>query len=413
MSKRVVITGMGVVSPVGNTVEEFWNSLKEGKHGFSFIDDITNPDFDVKIAARSKDFSFEKYIDKKEARRMDRFTQFSVCAALDAMADSGSDFKDLDPYRAGVIFGVGIGGLELTLQEHNKYLEKDTDRISVFYVPMMIGNMAAGTISMRTGFKGDNYCTTTACASSTHAIGEAFRKIKDGYLDVCIAGGAESCVTEFALAGFNNMKALTRSDDLERCSIPFDAERNGFVLGEGCGALILEELEHAKARGAKIYAEIAGYGATGDAYHMTSPSPEGDAAGTGMIHAYTEAGLKAEDIDYINAHGTSTGLNDKYETKAIKFALGEEAARKVVINSTKSMTGHLLGAAGAVEAIATALSVKNDYVHVTRGYKVADPECDLDYCTEGGRNMTVNAALSNSLGFGGHNATLCIVKYKD
>lgn len=413
MSKRVVITGMGVVSPVGNTVEEFWNSLKNGKHGFDYINDITREDFDVKIAARSKDFSFEKHIDKKDARRMDRFTQFSVCAALDAMADSGSDFKDVDPYRAGVIFGVGIGGLELTLQEHNKYLEKGPDRISVFYVPMMIGNMAAGTISMRTGFKGDNFCTTTACASSAHAVGEAFRKIKDGYLDVCIAGGAESCVTEFSLGGFNNMKALTRSDDLERCSIPFDAERNGFVLGEGCGALILEELEHAKARGAKIYAEISGYGATCDAYHMTSPSPEGDAAGTGMINAYTEAGLKPEDIDYINAHGTSTGLNDKYETKAIKFALGEEAARKVAINSTKSMTGHLLGAAGAVEAIVTALSVKNDYVHVTRGYKVADPECDLDYCTEGGRSMTVNAALSNSLGFGGHNATLCITKYTD
>ena len=411
--KRVVITGMGVVSPVGNTLEAFWNSLKAGKHGFSLINDITGDDFDVKIAARVNDFSCEEYIDKKEARRMDRFTQFSVVAALNAMKDSGSDFKDVDPFRAGVIFGVGIGGLNLTLQEHEKFLEKGPDRISVFYVPMMIGNMAAGTIAMRTGFKGDNYCTTTACASSTHAIGEAFRKIKDGYLDVCIAGGAESCVGKFALAGFNNMKALTRSDDLERCSVPFDAERSGFVLGEGCGALVLEELEHAKARGAKIYAEVAGYGATGDAYHMTSPSPEGDAAAKGMINAYTEAGLKAEDIDYINAHGTSTGLNDKYETIAIKKALGEDKARKVAINSTKSMTGHLLGAAGAVEAIVTALSVQNDYVHVTRGYKVPDPECDLDYCTEGGRNMTVNAALSNSLGFGGHNATICIKKYKD
>lgn len=411
--KRVVITGMGVVSPVGNTVEDFWNSLKAGKHGFSLINDIVGDDFDVKIAARVNDFSCDEYIDKKEARRMDRFTQFSVVAAMDAMKDSGSDFKDVDPFRAGVIFGVGIGGLNLTLQEHDKFLEKGPDRISVFYVPMMIGNMAAGTIAMRTGFKGDNYCTTTACASSTHAIGEAFRKIKDGYLDVCIAGGAESCVGKFALAGFNNMKALTRSDDLERCSVPFDAERSGFVLGEGCGALVLEELEHAKARGAKIYAEVAGYGATGDAYHMTSPSPEGDAAARGMINAYTEAGLKAEDIDYINAHGTSTGLNDKYETIAIKKALGEEKARKVAINSTKSMTGHLLGAAGAVEAIVTALTVQNDYVHVTRGYKVPDPECDLDYCTEGGRSMTVNAALSNSLGFGGHNATICIKKYKD
>lgn len=411
--KRVVITGMGVVSPVGNTVEDFWNSLKAGKHGFSYVNDVTGDDFDVKIAARVKDFSPEKYVEKKETRRMDRFTQFAVNASLDALADSGSDFKDLDPFRAGVIFGVGIGGLNLTLQEHEKFLEKGPDRISVFYVPMMIGNMAAGTISMRTGFKGDNFCSTTACASSAHAVGEAFRKIKDGYLDVCIAGGAESCVGTFALGGFNNMKALTRSDDLDRCSIPFDAERSGFVLGEGCGALVLEELGHAKARGAKIYAEIAGYGATCDAYHMTSPSPEGDAAARGMVNAFSEAGLKAEDIDYINAHGTSTGLNDKYETKAVKKALGEDTAKKVVINSTKSMTGHLLGAAGAVEAIVTALSVQNDYVHQTIGYKVPDPECDLDYCTEGGRSMTVNAALSNSLGFGGHNATLCIIKYKE
>ena len=377
--KRVVITGMGVVSPVGNTVEDFWNSLKAGKHGFSYVNDVTGDDFDVKIAARVKEFTPDKYVEKKESRRMDRFTQFAVNASLDALADSGSDFKDLDPFRAGVIFGVGIGGLNLTLQE--KFLEKGPDRISVFYVPMMIGNMAAGTISMRTGFKGDNFCSTTACASSAHAVGEAFRKIKDGYLDVCIAGGAESCVGTFALGGFNNMKALTRSDDLDRCSIPFDAERSGFVLGEGCGALVLEELEHAGARG--------------------------------MVNAFSEAGLKAEDIDYINAHGTSTGLNDKYETKAVKKALGEETAKKVVINSTKSMTGHLLGAAGAVEAIVTALSVQNDYVHQTIGYKVPDPECDLDYCTEGGRNMTVNAALSNSLGFGGHNATLCIIKYKE
>ena len=411
--KRVVITGMGVVSPIGNTVGEFWNNIKANKHGFGFVDDIVAEDFPVRIAARSMDFNPEKHIDKKEARRMDRFTQFSVCAAMDAIEDCGTDFKDVDPFRAGVIFGVGIGGLNLTLQEHAKYEEKGPDRISVFYVPMMIANMAAGTISMRTGFKGDNYCTTTACSSSTHAIGEAFRKIKDGYLDVCIAGGAESCVSEFALGGFNNMKALTRSTDLDRCSIPFDAERNGFVLGEGCDALVLEEVEHAKARGAKIYAEIKGYGATGDAYHMTSPSPEGDADAAAIKNAYTEAGLKAEDIDYINAHGTSTGLNDKYETIAIKRALGEEAARKVVINSTKSMTGHLLGAAGAVETIATALACKNDFVHKTLGYQVADPECDLDYCVGGNREMTVNAAITNNLGFGGHNAALCLVKYKD
>ncbi len=411
--RRVVITGMGVVSPIGNTLDEFWSGIKANKTGFSYVDDIVRPDFDVKIAARVKDFTPDKYIDKKEARRIDRFVQFGVCASLEAMDDCGTRFDDVDPFRKGVIFGVGIGGLNLTLQEQQKYSEKGPDRISVFYVPMMIGNMAAGTISMKTGFKGDNFCTTTACSSSTHAIGEAFRKIKDGYLDVCIAGGSESCVSEFALGGFNNMKALSRSDDLERCSIPFDAERNGFVLGEGCGSLILEEYEHAKARGAEIYAEIKGYGATGDAYHMTSPDPEATAAAAAIKQAYTEAGLNPEDIDYINAHGTSTHLNDVGETTAIKKALGEDAARKVVINSTKSMTGHLLGAAGAVEAIVTALSCKEDFVHKTVGYKVPDPECDLDYCTDGNRIMTVNAALTNNLGFGGHNATLCIVKYKD
>lgn len=402
---------MGIVSPLGNTVEEFWNNIKANKLGFSYINDITSENFDVKIAATVNDFSPEKRLDKKEAKRMDRFTQFAVTAALESIDDAGTKFEDIDPFRAGVIAGVGIGGLNLTNQEHSKYLEKGPDRISVFFIPMMIGNMAAGTISMKTGFKGANFCTTTACASSTHAIGEAFRKIKDGYLDVCIAGGAEACVSEFALGGFNNMKALTRSDDLTRCSIPFDKERNGFVLGEGSGMLVLEELEHAKARGAKIYAEIAGYGATGDAYHMTSPSPTGEAAAAGMRLAYEEAGLKPEDIDYINAHGTSTGLNDKYETTAIKLALGEEAARKVAINSTKSMTGHLLGAAGSVEAIVTALSCHEDFIHATVGYKVPDPECDLDYCVEGNRNTTVNAALTNSLGFGGHNATLCLKKY--
>ena len=409
--KSVVVRGMGIVSRLGNTVEEFWNNMKANKLGFSYINDITSENFDVKIAATVNDFSPEKRLDKKEAKRMDRFTQFAVTAALEAIDDAGTKFEDIDPFRAGVIAGVGIGGLNLTNQEHSKYLEKGPDRISVFFIPMMIGNMAAGTISMKTGFKGANFCTTTACASSTHAIGEAFRKIKDGYLDVCIAGGAEACVSEFALGGFNNMKALTRSDDLTRCSIPFDKERNGFVLGEGSGMLVLEELEHAKARGAKIYAEIAGYGATGDAYHMTSPSPTGEAAAAGMRLAYEEAGLKPEDIDYINAHGTSTGLNDKYETTAIKLALGEEAARKVAINSTKSMTGHLLGAAGSVEAIVTALSCHEDFIHATVGYKVPDPECDLDYCVEGNRNTTVNAALTNSLGFGGHNATLCLKKY--
>lgn len=410
--KRVVITGMGTVNPLGKSVPEFWENIVANKNGLSFVDQFDTTDFPVKIVGAVKDFDSSEYIEKKEARRMDRFTQFALCSAYEAINDSGSDFKDTDPFRCGVIVGVGIGGLKLTEEEHSKFLQKP-DKISVFYIPMMIANMAAGTISMKTGFKGDNYCTTTACSSATHAIGEAFRKIKDGYLDVCLCGGTESCITRFALGGFNNMKALSRADDLDKASTPFDLNRQGFVLGEGAGILVLEELEHAKARGAKIYAEVVGYGATCDAYHMTSPSPTGEAAAHAMKMAYTEAGLAPEDIKYINAHGTSTGLNDKYETTAIKLALGEDAARKTVINSTKSMIGHLLGAAGGVEAIVTALSVKNDIVHKTINYKTPDPECDLDYAVDGNREMEVTAALSNSLGFGGHNATICLKKYAD
>lgn len=410
--KRVVITGMGTVNPIGKNVPEFYENIKANKLGISEVDQFDCSDFDVKCVGAVKDFDPTGVIEKKEARRMDLFTQFAVCSADEAIKDAGSDFKDVDPFRAGVLIGVGIGGLKLTEQEHEKFLAKP-DKISVFYIPMMIANMAAGTVAMKTGFKGDNFATVTACSSGTHAIGEAFRKIKDGYLDVALCGGAESCISRFALAGFNNMKALSRESDPAKASTPFDLNRKGFVLGEGCGILVLEEYEHAKARGAKIYAEIAGYGATCDAYHMTSPSPTGEAAAAAMKQAYTEAGLTADEVDYINAHGTSTHLNDAYETIAIKIALGEEAAEKVVINSTKSMTGHLLGAAGAVEAIVTALSVKNDFVHRTIGFETPDPECDLDYCTEGNREMTVNAALSNSLGFGGHNATICLKKVTD
>lgn len=409
--KRVVITGMGTVNPLGHSVDEFWNNIVANKLGFSFIDQFDASEFDAKIVGAVKDFDPLKYIDKKEAKRMERFTQFAVYSTKQALEDSGTDLKDLDPFRVGVILGCGIGGLEETEKEHSKYLEKGPNRISVFYVPTMIGNMAAGQISMATGFKGDNFATVTACSSATHAIGESFRKVKDGYLDACICGGTESCITEFALGGFNNMKALSKATELDKASTPFDAERQGFVLGEGCGILVIEELEHAKARGAKIYAEIVGYGATGDAYHITSPDPEGEGAARAMVNAYKEAGLEAGDVDYINAHGTSTGLNDKYETVAIKKALGEQA-EKVVVNSTKSMTGHLLGAAGAVEAIVTALSLKNGFVHKTVGYNTPDPDCDLDYCVEGNRNKDIKVALSNSLGFGGHNATICIKKYE-
>ncbi|MCR5541363.1 MAG: beta-ketoacyl-ACP synthase II [Ruminococcus sp.] len=409
MSRRVVITGMGTVNPLGKNVDEFWENIKANKIGLSYVDQFDASDFPVKIVGAVKDFDPSAYIDKKESRRMDRFTQFALYSAKQALENAGSDLKDLDPYRVGVIIGVGIGGLNMTEAEVTKFNEKP-DKVSVFFIPMMIGNMAAGTVAMKTGFKGDNYCTTTACASATHAIGEAFRKIKDGYLDACICGGSEACISRFSLSGFNNMKALSQATELDKASTPFDANRQGFVLGEGAGMLVLEEYEHAKSRGANIIAEIAGYGASGDAFHMTSPSPEGDAAAHAMKMAYTEAGLAPEEVTYINAHGTSTGLNDKYETKAVKLALGEDAARKTVINSTKSMIGHLLGAAGGVEAIITALSVKNDFVHKTVGYTTPDPECDLDYVTEGNREMTVNAALSNSLGFGGHNATICIKK---
>lgn len=415
MSKRVVITGMGAVTPLGTGVEKFWAGIKANKLGISYIDMFDTENTGIKIAGIVRDFDESAYydvkgcFDKKESKRMDMFTKYAVVATHEALKDAGTDFSDIDPYRAGVIVGSGIGGIDLTINEHNKYLNKGVNRISVFYVPMMISNMAAGTISMKTGFRGANFDVTTACASGTHSIGEAFRKIKDGYLDVCLAGGTESTHEEFTFGGFANMKALTKSDNLERASIPFDKERNGFVLGEGSGILVLEEYEHAKARGAKIYAEVAGYGATCDAYHMTSPMPTGEAAGMGMSLAMQEAGLKPSDIDYINAHGTSTGLNDKYETSAIKLAFGSEAYN-VKINSTKSMIGHLLGAAGAVEAVVVAKSIHEGLIHRTVGYKVPDEECDLNYCTEGNIEQEVKYALSNSLGFGGHNATLCFKK---
>ncbi|MBO7396259.1 MAG: beta-ketoacyl-ACP synthase II [Ruminococcus sp.] len=418
MSRRVVITGMGAVTPLGTGVVKFWEGVKANKIGFSFIDKFDTERTGVKIAGIVRDFNEEDYFgvegcfDKKESKRMDMFTKYALVAAHEALTDSGTDFSDLDPYRAGVIVGSGIGGIDLTLSEYEKYLEKGPGRISPFYIPMMISNMAAGTISMKTGFRGANFDVTTACATATHAIGEAFRKIKDGYLDAAIAGGTESTNVEFTYGGFANMKALTKSDDLTRASIPFDKERNGFVLGEGSGIVVLEEYEHAKARGARIYAEVAGYGATCDGYHMTSPMPSGEAAGMGMSLAMQEAGLKPSDIDYINAHGTSTGLNDKYETAAIKLAFGEDAY-KVKINSTKSMTGHLLGAAGGIEAIICAKTIEEGLIHATVGYKVPDEECDLDYCVNGNIQQEVRAALSNSLGFGGHNATLCFKKVTD
>lgn len=409
--RRVVITGMGAITPVGNTVDAFWDSIKNGRHGVAKIEAFDVAESEVKLAAEVKNYDPLKFFDKKELRRTDRFNQFALIAADEAVANCGTKFEDLDPYRVGVIVGSGIGGFQTIEKEYSKFLEKGGNRVSVFFVPMMITNMAAGSISMKFGFKGVNYAPVSACSTSAHAVGEAFHAVKHGYLDACVTGGAEAAITEFSLAGFNNMKALTRSEDPDRASIPFDKERDGFIMGEGGAILVLEELEHAKQRGAKIYAEIVGYGATGDAYHITSPDPEGEGAAHAMMFACQEAGMSTAQIDYINAHGTSTGLNDKYETIAIKKALGEHA-NKVAVSSTKSMTGHLLGAAGAIEAIACTLAIDDELIPATVGYQVPDEECDLDYVTEGARSHKIQYAISNSLGFGGHNASLLLKKYE-
>ena len=343
---------------------------------------------------------------------MDRFSQFALAAAIEAMADCGAGFQDLDPFRVGVIVGTGIGGFITIGEEYEKYREKGPDRVSVFFIPMIMANAASALISMRYGFKGPNYSLATACATSTHTVGEAFRTIKDGYADVILCGGSEAAVTKFALAGFNNMKALSNSQDPDSASIPFDARRDGFVLGEGAGVLVLEEYEHARARGAHIYAEAVGYGATADAYHITSPDPEGTGDARAITLALEEAGIAPGQLGYINAHGTATPLNDRYETIAIRRALGE-AAERVKISSTKSMTGHLLGAAGAIEAAATVLALDQGTFPGTAGFREPDPECDLDYMVAGAEQLPVEYALSNSLGFGGHNAAILFRAVKD
>lgn len=405
--RRVVITGLGCVTPCGNSPEELWDNLLAGKHGFELGNWFPEEPESKNIVAKVKNFDPSELFDKKEQRRNDVIVQYAVYCTMQALKDAGTDFKDLDPYKVGCIIGSGIGGIYTTEQELANYHEKGNKRVSVFTITKMIGNMAAGEVAIRTGFKGTNFCVTTACASGTQSIGEAFRAIKHGYIDAAVAGGTEHSDIGFCYASFNNMKAITRSQDPDRASIPFDAERSGFVLGDGCGILILEEYEHAKARGAKIYAEICGYGSTCDAHHETSPDPEGKGGAKAMELAMAEAGIAPNVINYINAHGTSTHMNDSTETMAIKLAFGEHA-RNIAINSTKSMTGHLLGAAGGVEAIVTALSIKNGKIHCTLGYKVPDPECDLDYVTEGARELKITAALSNSLGFGGHNGCICM-----
>ena len=407
MDRRVVITGLGAVTPCGNSPEELWGNLLAGKHGFELAPWFGEQEPEaLNVVARVKNFDPSEYFDKKEQRRSDVIVQYAVYCSMKALADAGTDFKDLDPFRVGTIIGSGIGGIHTTEEELLTYHNKGNKKVSVFTITKMIGNMAAGA-AIRTGFKGSNMCVTTACASGTQSIGEAFRAIKHGYLDAAIAGGTEHSDIGFCFASFNNMHAITRSTDVNRASIPFDAERSGFVLGEGCGILVLEEYEHAKARGAKIYAEICGYGSTCDAHHETSPDPEGAGGAKAMEFAYKEAGMSPEEINYINAHATGTKMNDSTETLSVKKAFGEHA-KNIAINSTKSMTGHLLGAAGGVEAVVTALSVKNGKIHRTLGYSVPDPECDLDYVTEGTRELKITGALSNSLGFGGHNGCICM-----
>ncbi len=406
--KKVVITGLGAVCPVGNTIDEYCAALKAGRHGFTLEPWFPGQSDERNVVAKLKNFDPSEYFEKKELRRTDPVTQYAVYASKKALEDAGTDFSDLDPYRCGVIIASGIGGIQTTEEQILNYHNKGNGRVSVFTIPMMIGNMAPGVVAIKTGFKGANFTTVSACASSSHAIGEAFRMIKHGYLDCAIAGGTEACSIGFSQSGFNNMHALTKSTDPDRASIPFDKERSGFVLGEGSGIVILEEYEHAVKRGAKIYAEIAGYGATCDAYHETSPDPSGEAGAKAMELAVEEAGVSPEIINYCNAHGTSTKMNDSTETAALKKAFGDQAYR-MAVNSTKSMTGHLLGAAGGIETVAVALQMKNDFVHATVGLKVDDEECDLDCCKGSARSMKITGAISNSLGFGGHNATLCFL----
>ena len=411
MSRRVVVTGMGAVTPIGNTVSEFFENLKAGTVGIGPITRFDTTEFKAKLAAQVKDFDPKQYLSPKDARRMEPFAQLAVAASKMAFADAGLDLEQEDPFRIGVSVSSGIGALQAMEREHQKLLEKGPGRVGPLLVPQMISNMAAGNVAIALGLKGKNINVVTACASGTHGIGEAFRSIQYGDADVMLAGGAESAVTPLGVAGFTSLTALTLSQDPLRASIPFDRERSGFVMGEGAGVVVLEELEHARARGARIYAEVAGYGATCDAFHITSPAEDGSGAAKAMEYAMQDAGLQPKDIDYINAHGTSTHHNDLFETRAIKKAFGKEAYR-VKINSTKSMIGHLLGAAGGVEFITCVKSIEEGYIHRTAGLQEADPECDLDYCPKEGVFQDVRAALSNSLGFGGHNASILVKRFE-
>lgn len=407
--RRVVVTGLGAITPIGNSVSQMWESVKAGKCGIDKITLFDTTDRKVTLAGEVKNYVPEAFLDKREARKMDRYVQFAMAAANEAMKDAGLDMEKEDTSRCGCIVSSGIGGLGTIEAEDKKGMEKGYDRVSPHFIPMVISNMAAGNIAIAYGFHGMCTCPVTACASGTNAIGDAFRQIRDGYADVMICGGSEASITPLGIGGFTSLKALSQAEDPKRASIPFDKERSGFVMGEGAGVLILEEYEHAVNRGAKIYCEVAGYGANCDAHHITAPLEDGSMAAKCMQMAMKDAGVLPENIDYINAHGTSTPLNDKGETKAVKLAFGEHAEH-VMMSSTKSMTGHLLGASGAVEGIITALSVQNDFVPATIGYQVPDENCDLDIVANEGRNVSVNYAMSNSLGFGGHNATVIFKK---
>lgn len=411
MKRRVVVTGLGAVTPIGNTVEEFWAGIRAGKVGIGEITRFDTTDYKVKVAAEVKDFVAKERMDFKAARRMEPFSQYAVAAALEAYEDSGLDISKEDPFRAGVIVGSGIGSLQEVEREYEKILSRGPSRVNPLMVPLMISNMAAGNISIQLGFKGKCTSVVTACATGTNCIGDALRAIQYGDADIMLAGGTESCICPTGVAGFTSLTALSTSTDPMRASIPFDKDRNGFVLGEGAGVVILEELEHAKNRRAKIYAELCGYGATGDAYHITSPAEDGSGAAKAMTLAMEEGGVTPAEVDYINAHGTSTHHNDLFETRAIKAAFGE-AAGDVVINSTKSMIGHLLGAAGGVEFITCVKTIQDGFIHQTMGTKEADEECDLNYAIGAPVEKEVRCALTNSLGFGGHNATLLLKKYE-
>ena len=412
MKTRVVVTGMGAITPIGNDVESFWQGLKDKTVGIGPITYFDTTDYKCKLAAEVKGFDPKQYMDAKAARRMEAFSQFAVAASKEALEQSGIDMEKEDPYRVGVCVGSGIGSLQAMEKDVKKLNEKGPSRVNPLLVPLMISNMAAGNVAIQFGLKGKCFNVVTACATGTHSIGEAFRSIQYGEADVMVAGGAEASITPIGIAGFTSLTALNTTEDASRASIPFDEDRNGFVMGEGAGVVVLESLEHAKARGANILAEVVGYGATCDAFHITSPAEDGSGAARAMENAMKDAGMAAEDIDYVNAHGTSTHHNDLFETKAIKLALGDHA-EKVKINSTKSMIGHLLGAAGGVEFITCVKSIQDGFVHATVGLEKPGEGCDLDYTMGDGVSMNVDVAISNSLVFGGHNASLIVKKFSE